>query len=78
MPVFVYGGNWSLNPVENMFWIWDQVGANTGSKLLVFEDEFGVHTPWLNPGPSGGATGWFMVNLTEWVGARAKGSGVAW
>lgn len=70
-PVFVYGGKYGLNNIESMKWVWEKVhggraDSNVGreDKLLLFEGEFGVHTPWLNPQPS---KGYFYANLTSWL-----------
>ena len=50
IPVLVYGGKSSIVPWTAMKWIHDQI---SGSELMLFEENVGVHGAFLNPAPSG-------------------------
>jgi len=65
-PVFVYGGANSHERLSSVVWAYNAMHneARDGDYLLAFEDETGVHVPWLNPQPS---KGYFFGNLTAWL-----------
>jgi non-heme chloroperoxidase len=50
IPVLVFGGKMSIVPWTAMQWVHDQI---PGSEFMLFDEKVGVHTPFLNPPPSG-------------------------
>ena len=65
LPVFVYGGEHSAIPVENMHWTWNNTGARIPkSKKLFFNGSEGNHAPFLNKKPSRDR---FFNELTTWI-----------
>eukprot|EP00928_Gymnodinium_smaydae_P033579 TRINITY_DN24011_c0_g1_i1.p1 TRINITY_DN24011_c0_g1~~TRINITY_DN24011_c0_g1_i1.p1 ORF type:complete len:421 (-),score=31.71 TRINITY_DN24011_c0_g1_i1:98-1360(-) len=73
-PIFVYGGESSMNPVDSMIWAFDEMhnAERSGDQLLIFERPFGVHVPWLGNNP---LREQFYGNLTAWLRSLPATSG---
>eukprot|EP01135_Chromosphaera_perkinsii_P004974 Nk52_evm18s307 gene=Nk52_evmTU18s307 len=59
IPVFLYGGEASIVPVESIRWLYkamtsfdDCTKSDATHKCLIFDSATGVHSPFLNEGPS--------------------------
>jgi hypothetical protein len=66
MPIFTYGGDHSIVPIEETRWLTVSKGNRAGDFHLWFYGEIGNHVPFLNPPPS---VDWFFGNLTTWMRA---------